>query len=199
LANKALAILKQKEREDRRRLIAEAAQTLFAKKDFREVTVREIAKAADVSIGTIYNCYADLTELFLEIFLDHVQKITAVLDRKTRNQYPSLDRLCKTYISYLNENMSFYQMMGHFMLGGQVSEKAGEKLDQMMKQLMDRIDLMIPSTKKQQTDGRLTAHALFSALNGIMISYARYPGRTPAEIRRHTLRLAGVVAAVFEG
>jgi len=36
-------------------------------------------------------------------------------------------------------------------------------------------------------------------LNGIMISYARYPGKTDKEIRRHTLRLAESIAGVFSG
>ncbi len=197
MANKTLLQLKQKERKDRRRLILDAAQTLFARKNFREVTVREIARTADVSIGTIYNCYADMTELFLEIFLNHIQKITRILDQETRSHALSLDRLCKTYISYLNENMTFYQMMGHFMLGGSVSEDAAQKLNQTTKRLMDRIEGVLTSTQTRKIHNRLSAHALFSALNGIMISYARYPGKTPKEIKRHTLRLAGVVARVF--
>ena len=48
-----------------------------------------------------------------------------------------------------------------------------------------------------KTDSRITAHALFSALNGIMISYARYPGRSDEDIRRHTLRLSEIIADVF--
>jgi hypothetical protein len=50
-----------------------------------------------------------------------------------------------------------------------------------------------------KTNSLITAHALFSALNGIMISYARYPGKTDEEIRRHTLRLAESIAGVFSG
>ena len=93
--------------------------------------------------------------------------------------------------------MSFYQMMGHFMLGGRLSPEATERLNPIMRGLMDRIERIVGDAGLGG-EPRLTAHALFSALNGVMISYARYPGRSLDEIRHHTLRLAGIVARCFE-
>ncbi len=189
--------LKKQERDARRKLILEAAGQLFAQKDFRSVTVREIAKAVGMSIGTIYNYYTNLTELFLDIFLQHAQEITRILDAENRRQAPSLDRLCALYITYLNDNMTFYQMMGHFMLGGEMPPEATDKLNKVMKPLMDRIVGVIEATGIY-SNPRLVAHTLFSALNGIMISYARYPGRSQAEIRFHTIRLSGLMAGIFD-
>ncbi len=193
-----LAEIKQNERETRRRLILAAAQKLFAEKDFRSVTVREIAKAAEVSIGTIYNYYANLDELFFDVFLEGTEQITELLaTEKQRKQSCSLARLCEVYIGYLNENMTFYQMMGHFMLGGKLSAEGTEKLNLVMRGLMDRVQaIIVAAGVKGET--RLVAHALFSALNGIMISYAQYPGRSRDEVRRHTQRLAKVIAECFE-
>jgi hypothetical protein len=94
--------------------------------------------------------------------------------------------------------MSFYQMMGHFMLGGRLSPEATERLNPIMRELMDSIEAIVREVGLGG-DTRLISHALFSALNGVMISYARYPGRSLEEIRRHTLRLAEVVADFFEG
>jgi len=188
--------LKQIERDSRRKLILDAALTLFAIKDFQSVTVREIAKQAGVSIGTIYNYYPSLSELFLGVFIKCIQEITRILDDMNKDNVPTLEELCTSYISYLNENMTFYQMMSHFMLGGDMSKEAIEKLDLHMTQLMNRIEDAIHGAGIKN-NSRLTAHALFSALNGIMISYARYPGRTDDEILRHTVRLAGIIAGVF--
>ncbi len=193
-----LAEIKQRERDARRRLILAAAQSLFAEKDFRSVTVREIAKAAEVSIGTIYNYYANLDELFFDVFVKGTEEITEILENERQDNQPcSLARLCEVYISYLNENMAFYQMMGHFMLGGKLSSEATEKLNVVMRGLMDRVEAII-KTAGLKGETRLISHALFSALNGIMISYARYPGRTAGEIKRHTQSLARVVAGFFE-
>jgi len=196
LANKRIQDLKENERDSRRKIILDAALSLFAIKDFRSVTVREIAKHAGVSIGTIYNYYPNLMELFLDVFLDSTEEITHMLDKLGKEKPPSLEQLCKFYITYLNDNMTFYQMMSHFMLGGDLSINATQKLDNKMKELMNRMEIALLASG-HQSNPRITAHALFSALNGIMISYARYPGKTDNDIRRHTLRLASVIADVF--
>jgi AcrR family transcriptional regulator len=196
LAFKKLVDLKLKERDARRRLILHAARELFAKKDFRSVNVREIAKTAGVSIGTIYNYYANLTDLFLDVFLKSAEEIEQILNKENQSPSPSLSKFCELYIAYLNDNMTFYQMMGHFMLAGDLPPDATDKLNHVMRMLMDRIEERI-SAQGAGFPTRLYAHALFSALNGIMISYARYPGRTTRQIKRHTLRLAEIIALTF--
>lgn len=188
--------LKQIERNSRRKIILDSALDLFAVKDFRSVTVREIARHAGISIGTIYNYYPNLMELFLDVFLNSTEEITRSLDDMGKDKPLSLEQVCEFYITYLNDNMTFYQMMSHFMLGGELSDNAAQKLSKKMKELMDRIETALIAGGRQ-TNSRLTAHALFSALNGIMISYARYPGKSDDDIRRHTLRVAKIIAGVF--
>jgi AcrR family transcriptional regulator len=199
MAGGTLGELRIKEREIRRELILAAAQRLFAEKDFRSVTVREIAREAGVSPGTIYRYYENVDDLFIDILLAGARAITRLIDAECRTNIGcSLRRFCEIYIAYLNENMTFYQMMGHFMLGGNFPPEKAEKLNPVMRALMDRVEGIIQKAGLKG-DTRLVSHALFSALNGIMISYARYPGRNLDEIRCHTLRLAGLVAEFFQG
>jgi AcrR family transcriptional regulator len=198
MSTATLTALREREREARRDLILSAARRLFAERDFRSVTVREIAKAVEMSPGTIYRYYENLDDLFLDVFFAGAMDLTAVVDAECEKTGGcSLQRFCEIYVGYLNENMSFYQMMGHFMLGGKLSLEATKRLNPIMRELMNSIEGIVRDAGIEgQT--RLVTHALFSALNGVMISYARYPGRSLAEIRRHTLRLAGVVAGCFE-
>lgn len=198
MSTATLPALREKEREARRELILSAARKLFAEKDFRSVTVREIAKAVEMSPGTIYRYYENLDDLFLDVFFAGAMDLTAVVDAECEKRNGcSLKRFCEIYVGYLNENMSFYQMMGHFMLGGKLSPEATKRLNPIMRELMNSIEGIVRDAGLGG-ETRLVAHALFSALNGVMISYARYPGRSLEEIRRHTLRLAGVVAGFFE-
>jgi len=198
VALKTLEQLKVEEREARRKLIADTARELFAQKEFQEVTVREIAKAAGVSVGTIYNHYANLGELFLDVFLESGRQITRFMDKALEDKRPgAFRRVCRVYINYLNDNMTFFQMMSRFILGGGLSEEATPKLNKSMRSMMDRFENAVQMAGIQ-TETRISAHALFSALNGIMISYARYPGRSTEELKRHTLRLTDTVASIFE-
>jgi hypothetical protein len=79
------------------------------------------------------------------------------------------------YITFLNDHMVFCQMMGHFMLGAGLSAQSTEKLNHYMRLLLDPLEGALRSAGIAN-DTRTLSHAPFSALNGIMISYARYPG-----------------------
>lgn len=195
-ALRGLAALKDNERDARRSLIMDAACELFAEKDFKQVTVREIARQAQVGVGTLYNYYASLDELFFDIFLKHAREIQQLLSMHAEKKAPTLQELCTLYIDYLCSHIPFYQIMSHFMLGGDLLPASTEKLNHVMRQLLDHLEAALKKTEPCE-DSRITAHALFAALNGIMISYARYPGRSDAEICAHAQRLAGRMADIF--
>ena len=191
--------LKDSQREARRALIRASAQKLFAQHDFASVTARDIAREAGVSPGTIYRYYENMDDLFLDVFFVGADDIIAII--KAESDKPggcSIARLSELYIGFLNDNITYYQMMSHFMIGGRLSEAATDRLNPVVRRIMDLIEDVIGNAHVPG-DSRMTSHALFSALNGIMISYARYPGRSLEEIRAHTMRLAGVVARFFEG
>ncbi|MBN2225086.1 MAG: TetR/AcrR family transcriptional regulator [Deltaproteobacteria bacterium] len=190
--------LKDSQREARRALIRASAQTLFARQDFASVTARDIAKAAGVSPGTIYRYYENMDDLFLDVFFVGAKEIACLVEAECKKPGGCrVRRLCEIYIGFLNDNITYYQMMSHFMIGGRLSDTATERLNPVMRRIIDLIQEVL---KNAEVGGntRMTSHALFSALNGIMISYAKYPGRSLEEIRAHTVRLAGVVAGFFE-
>lgn len=44
---------------------------------------------------------------------------------------------------------------------------------------------------------RLLSHALFVALNGVLITFRNYPGRKPKYVRRHMLHIGRLIAGSF--
>jgi AcrR family transcriptional regulator len=56
--------LRERKKEQTRRSIAEKARTLFQERGFDAVSVAEVARAADVSEGTVFNYFPTKEELF---------------------------------------------------------------------------------------------------------------------------------------
>jgi len=56
--------LRERKKQQTRELIAETARGLFAERGFDEVTVAEVARAASVSEGTVFNYFPSKEELF---------------------------------------------------------------------------------------------------------------------------------------
>jgi AcrR family transcriptional regulator len=77
--------------EARRNQILDAAATIFAEKGFHRATTKEIASAAGVSEGTIYNYFANKADLLIGIMtrlsgLEHLgQELTDALKSDVRD------------------------------------------------------------------------------------------------------------------
>lgn len=194
----SFAHLKRRKRERRKELIADTARDLFAQKAFKEVTVREIARTAGVSVGTIYNYYSSVGELFVDVFLENGREIIQLMDAALEDRSPgAFRRVCHAYVIYLSGNMTFFQIMSHFIIGGVLSEDARPKLNECMRAVMDRFEQTV-RLAGIHTNTRLAAHTLFCALNGIMISYIRNPDGISDELKQHTFRLTDKMSSIFE-
>ena len=75
--------LRARKKEQTRRLIGDAAARLFAERSFDAVTVADVARAADVSEGTVFNYFPTKDDLFFGGGLEQFQATTlaAVRDR----------------------------------------------------------------------------------------------------------------------
>ncbi len=198
MAGSTIVKLKEHEREKRKEIILLAAQKLFSKKGISGVNMRDIAREAGVSVGFIYRYFSGQADIFLELFESGAselhRRITAAVEGDTRRPFRVLAR---TYINYLHENNMFYQMMIYFMLEGDLSDGALERLNDSVRRIMDELEANFRNEKREK-DSRVLAHGFFAALNGIMISFVGYPGRTPREIKQRTLVLADTIADQFE-
>jgi AcrR family transcriptional regulator len=82
--------LRERKKERTRQQIAEAAHGLFVERGFDAVTVADVARAAEVSQGTVFNYFRTKEELFyggMEVF--EAQLVEAVRERPDGEPVPA--------------------------------------------------------------------------------------------------------------
>lgn len=189
--------LKESEREARKQLIIDAAINLFARKSFSSISIRDIAAEAGISPALIYRYFANQDELFLEAFVHRADVICKNVEKRIKeNKGISIERIAIDYIDYLLKHDSFFQMMTHFMINSELSDEVLEKFNATQRYLLNIFDEVFRNLGAEN-NVRILSHGFFSSLNGILITFRNYPGRSQEEIRKHMHRLAGLVARSF--
>lgn len=188
--------LRKEERETRKSLIIDAAMELFSEKDFHNIGMRDIAKRAGISAAAIYRYFPSRDDVFVEALIRHMEAVQKLFENNIAAGRGTLEDMALKSAQYLLENSSVFQMMGHFMVTGQIHPKALERFNVMQRHFLDILERV-----NYQTDlnlnNRLVTHALYASITGVVMAFKNYPGRTQAEIERHIYRLVRIIASVF--
>ncbi|HQL44846.1 MAG TPA: TetR/AcrR family transcriptional regulator [Spirochaetota bacterium] len=190
---KSFQDLKYTEKENKKKIIIDAAERIFAIKPFNQVTMRDIAKEAGISAGAIYRYFSDQQALFVEAFLLGAEEIIGMLEKIIATSKNPLKDTIYTFLNYLNKHDPYFRMMTHFMLDANLSPDLIDKLNEAERRLLDQFTKLFAS----HSNARLLAHSLFASLNGVMITFHNYPGRSKKEVRYHMHRLGETLYQLF--
>ncbi|MGA9108973.1 MAG: TetR/AcrR family transcriptional regulator [Smithella sp.] len=190
--------LKKQEWNSRKNLIMDAAQRVFAVKTFDKVNMRDIAKEAGISAGSIYTYFENQEELFTQTSLRGADNLINMFRDMAKTDKISIKDAAIAYIDFITENYEYLSMMQHSMLYGKFSSGASlERLLKTYRLLFDQLDAVLRRAAPQGKI-RTYSHLFFAALNGILLSYARFPDRAGDEALAHMRELAALLAGLFE-
>jgi AcrR family transcriptional regulator len=105
---------KEREREDKRKLIISTATKLFREQGFEKVSLRNIAEAIEYSPTMIYLYFKDKNELFYYMHAEGFRMLRKQLESATENIEDAWLRFCKlgeVYIKFGLENPEYYELM----------------------------------------------------------------------------------------
>jgi len=190
--------LKQQEWEVRRNLIMDAAQRVFASETFNKANMREIAREANISPGSIYNYFENQEELFLAASLRGADRLIKVFSDLVAEDHPSIQTAAVAYIDFISKNYEYLRMVQHSMLYTQfTSQESIDQLVETARKLFEQFDMII---QQYISSGnvRKFSHLFFVALNGILFSYGRFPDRTSDEVLTYMKELASLLGELLE-
>lgn len=183
---------REQKKQINRQNIINAAIHLFSSKPFSEVSMRAIAKHANVSPGLIYQYFDDQQHLFMTAFKIESTGLLNALQQTIQIQENQLSLFAKEYVDYMYTHDNLYQMMTYFMLENEQHHSVSNGLREITDDLFALFRTAL-SHHLPEDDLKNAAQLLFAALNGILISYKNLPGRSNEASRSHIDHLVDVL------
>jgi AcrR family transcriptional regulator len=161
--------LRDQKKLKRRVLILEIARGLIAAKGLRSLKVRDIAEAADCSIGSVYNEFGDFDGVILTVNRETVQALTSRLVAVPREDpVRQLHGLAATYLDFATEHANLLRSLFEHRM-----EEDRPFPEDILTMVMDAFVLMhAPLVRlmpeRDPTDVALLSRMMFSAVHGII-------------------------------
>ena len=166
---------KEREKEQRRNEIIEAAEKVFFEKGIKGATMDNVADTAELSKGTLYLYFNNKEDLYYAICTKGLNIlneyfIKSVTPEKTT--FENLFEIGKAYIRFAKEHADYFQVMTHFdAMDFDFSEKNIKNPD-----LDDVMPFFVEIIEKGQKDGSvitdlpapLIAHLLWTQTTGVL-------------------------------
>lgn len=185
--------LRERHKADRTRRMQEAAAHLFREAGYDAARTEDIAAAADVSVGTLYNYFATKGDLLMAIVAMEVEEVLAagatVLENPPTDPVEALDTLIGGYydhsLVYLSKAMWRTAMALSIEAPDTPFSQRYSALDRMLTaQVCDLVTaLQRRGRLRGDVSGRIVGEVLFNNLNQMFIEFV-----TSEDMRMETLR-----------
>lgn len=115
-----IAERKEREKEQRRNEITNAAEKLFFSKGYDSVSMDEIADAAEVSKGTLFVYFKNKESLFFAVVLRGARNLNAMVEenlKSCKTSLEALDAIASTYFDFVNKYQDYHRAYLYFRSG----------------------------------------------------------------------------------
>ena len=108
-----IAKRKERQKEELRGKILEAAKALFIERGFEDTSIRNIAEKIEYSPTTIYLYFKDKDDIFYSLHQEGFVLLNQYLRalQNVPDPFERLKAICKAYITFGLENREFYDLM----------------------------------------------------------------------------------------
>ncbi len=155
--------------------ILKASMDIFSRKGYAASNIREIAKAADISIGTVYIYFKNKEELYKSLIEDKKQELTDRIGAMCFEEKPateSLKNFIQIHLEYAVKHREFIllHIREHGFSFG--IEKKRAFFNQQIEIIEKIIQRGIISDEFRETDARSIASIIMGTLRGIILTIA---------------------------
>ncbi|WP_223068686.1 TetR/AcrR family transcriptional regulator [Paenibacillus caui] len=192
---------KEREKEEIRNRIIEAAEHLFLEKGYAQVSMRNIAQEIEYSTTVIYNLFPNKQAILLRLFVDKysilLQKFEQIRSARGVSPLETLERLMWAYLEFGWEYPDYYQLA---VIRNVVSEdRQLEYMDEdavsirIYEAFVDTVRDCLNAEGKDGSRAELIAQTLWACLHGALslrIVHPQFPWEERSSFFRSTVDTA---------
>lgn len=188
--------LKEKEKLARKQIVIESALTLFSKKPFFKVGMRDVANEAGISPATIYRYFPSQEELFNEVFLQSIASVSKEFQTMVQKDKPaSIEEFSIKFVDHLIENESTFQMTTYLMLKSNEEPVMG-RFNSITRIVFDLFEQLLIRHGVEKDSARVYAHSYIASITGILMAFRHYPKDKKA-IRQRILKIIQTTSSLY--
>ena len=178
-------------KSERRAHLIEIARALIAAHGLRSLKVRDVAHAADCSIGTVYNEFVDLDELVLAVNRDTMSALSAAMAAvPSENPVQQLHGFAQGYLAFASEHPNLLRSLYEHRMEGDrpFTEDLLEMVKATFALMYPPLLRLLPDYPTDQL--AMQARTMFSAAHGIItLGLEERLVAVPSDKLREQLRL----------
>lgn len=148
---------KEIEREQRRRLLLEAAERVFGRKPFDVATMQDVAAEAQIGMQGLYEHFASKDDLYAQVVMTRVENLRRRADevlKGERDPLAALRALARVYMEVFENSPMFLPifLMEKARFDWEMESRLGAKVRSIYREERSRVARLL---RKIQTQGRL--------------------------------------------
>ena len=155
----------------RRTQILEAAETIFAAKGYHGTTTREIAQAADVSEGTLYNYFASKRDLFVGLMISRTDALVeSIAEVRAGSVEGAMAELLAGQFTRMREHRHFRLFLQEARLDPDLNRTLVQEMLPRISQQVERLMTdLIGAGVMRRVDPEIANWTLMSAVVGLAL------------------------------
>lgn len=114
---------RRREKEQRRQQILDASRTLLFKNGLNAISVNQIARQAELAVGTIYFYFRSKEEIFAALQEEGLELLLADVHRaleEASDARESLHNIAQAYFNFSREQKSYFDVINYFLSAADV-------------------------------------------------------------------------------
>lgn len=151
-----------------RQKIINTALELFSRQGFEKTSVREITKAAGISLGLMYNYFSGKEELLKAIIQDGIHEIQQSFTREPGETNP-LALLVKQYFSSIEKMKDHWRLLHSIRMQQHLSQLLAKETEILNNYIIGELSLILQNMRYEHPIHE--AVLLFAAIDGIAGHY----------------------------